>query len=118
EAPGVRTKELVGPRSPLRVNGDIRLFADSRLEGGAALGLQLAPGEGGLASVREGRVRVEMEDQDRELRPGTTLIATPGDRPRTLQLRAQQPSRVVRVVHGPGLGFVRGEPLSRRASEG
>src|SRR5919109_538914 len=24
EAPGVRTKELVGPRSPLRVNGDVR----------------------------------------------------------------------------------------------
>ena len=26
--PEVRTKELVGPRSPLRVNGDIRLFTD------------------------------------------------------------------------------------------
>jgi hypothetical protein len=38
---------LVGPRSPPRVNGDIRLFDDSSLEPGAALTIELAAGEGG-----------------------------------------------------------------------
>jgi redox-sensitive bicupin YhaK (pirin superfamily) len=118
EGPGTETKELVGPRSRLLVNGDIRLFTDSRLEAGASLALELAFGEGGLASVREGRVHMEQEDEGRDLRPGATLIAPPGEQPRTLRLRADRPSRVVRVVHGPGLGFVRGEPLRRRSSEG
>jgi redox-sensitive bicupin YhaK (pirin superfamily) len=113
EATGVHTKELVGPRSPLKVNGDIRLFSDSRLETGAVLTLELASGEGGLASVREGRVGLEEENED--LIPGTTLLSPPADEPRTLQLRAAQPTRLIRVVHGPGHGFVRGEPLPRRA---
>src|SRR5919204_3663017 len=37
EGDGVHTKELVGPRSPLRVNGDIRLFTDSALQSDATL---------------------------------------------------------------------------------
>jgi redox-sensitive bicupin YhaK (pirin superfamily) len=113
EATGVHTKELVGPRSPLKVNGDIRLFTDSRLETGAVLTQELASGEGGLASVREGRVRLDEESED--LIPGATLLAPPADEPRSLQLRAAQPTRLIRVVHGPGRGFVRGEPLARRA---
>ncbi len=112
EASGVRTKELVGPRSPLRVNGDIRLFTDSRLEPGAMLAMELDNGEGGLVSVREGVVRIE--DDDVEIRPGFTLVAPPSDEPRTLRLRAPEPTRIVRVVHGPGHGFVRGSPLARR----
>src|SRR3989442_954067 len=46
EGAGVRTKELVGPRSPLEVNGDIRLFTESHLGTGAVLTLELGPGEG------------------------------------------------------------------------
>jgi redox-sensitive bicupin YhaK (pirin superfamily) len=113
EADGVQTKELVGPRSPLRVNGDIRLFTDSRLEPGATVALELAAGEGGLVSVREGAVRVEGGSE--LLRPGSTLIAPPADRPRTLGLRAQQPTRLIRVVHGPGHGLVpnTGQPRTR-----
>ena len=114
EAAGVHTKELVGPRSPLKVNGDIRLFTDSRLDAGATLSLDLGPGEGGLVSARDGRVRLEAEGGD--LVPGATLIAPPADEPRTLRLRAKEPTRVIRVVHGPGHGFVRGEPLPRRAA--
>ena len=113
EGAGVRTKELVGPRSALKVNGDIRLFTDSQLETGGALTLELGPGEGGLVSVRDGRVRIESERED--LVPGATLLAPPADEPRTLRLRAAEPTRLIRVVHGPGQGFVRGEPLSRRA---
>ncbi len=114
EAAGVRTKELVGPRSPLRVNGDIRLFTDSHVEPGAVLSIELAESEGGLASVREGRVHVE--EGDEELPAGATLVVPPADQPRTLRLRAEQPTRVVRVVHGPGHGFLRDTPMARRVS--
>jgi redox-sensitive bicupin YhaK (pirin superfamily) len=113
EARGVLTKELVGPGSPLRVNGDIRLFTDSHLEPGAVLTLEMEAGEGGLASVREGRVRIEGGGE--ELVPGATLIAPPADQPRTIALRADGPSRVIRVIHGPGHGLVQEPPMPRRA---
>lgn len=114
EAPGVHTKELVGPRSPLRVNGDIRLFTDSRMEPGAVISLEVGAGEGGLASIREGGVRVEGSDE--RLVPGSTLVVPPADQPRTVRLRAAKPARLVRVVHGPGHGFVLGTPMARRGS--
>jgi redox-sensitive bicupin YhaK (pirin superfamily) len=109
EPGGVRTKELVGPRSPLRVNGDIRLFAESHLDPGDRLDLAIAEREGGLASVRTGRVAIDGTPLD----AGATVIFPPGA-PRTAPLRATQPSRIVRVVHGPGQGFVTGEPMARR----
>jgi redox-sensitive bicupin YhaK (pirin superfamily) len=113
EAAGTKTKELVGPRSPLRVNGDIRLFTDASLEPGAMLAVELAAGEGGLASVREGKVQIEAGG---ELTTGATLVAPPTAQPRTLRLRAESPARLIRAVHGPGHGFVRGEPMARRGS--
>jgi redox-sensitive bicupin YhaK (pirin superfamily) len=112
EAPGVRTKELVGPRSPLRVNGDVRLFTDSELEEGAGLPFELGPGEGGVASVRKGAVRID----DSRLAPGATLIFPPADEPRSLRLEGEEVSRVIRVVHGPGYGFVRETPMLRRGA--
>ena len=115
EGEGVMTKELVGSRSPLRVHGDIRLFADSLLEPGAALRIALASGEGGLASVREGAVRID--DEGAELVPGETLVLPPADEDRELRLLAQGPSRVVRVVHGPGHGFVQEKPIARRGGD-
>jgi len=113
EGAGVRTKELVGPRSSLRVNGDVRLFTDTRMDPGTDVTMELGAGEGGLASVREGAVRIEPDG--RELAPGATLIAPPADEQRILHLRAEAPSRIIRVVHGPGHGFVRATPLQRRA---
>ena len=113
EGAGVRTKEMVGPRSPLKVNGDIRLFTESQLDAGADLTLELGPGEGALVSVRKGRVRIEGERED--LIPGATLLAPPADEPRAVRLRAAEPTLLIRVLHGPGHGFVRGEPLPRRA---
>ncbi len=111
EAPGVRTKELVGGGSPLKVNGDIRRFTDSTLEQDAVLGVHLGPGEGGVVSVREGAVRVDGES---ELAPEATLVIPPADEERRIELRAERSSRLIRVVHGPGHGFVRGTPLPRR----
>jgi redox-sensitive bicupin YhaK (pirin superfamily) len=111
EGPGVRTKELVGVQSPLKVNGDIRFFVDSTMEPGAELSLDLAAGEGGLANVRSGRVRV---DDDGELAPGRTLLAPPAQEPRPIRFRAEEPTRLIRVVHGPGHGFVQDTPMARR----
>jgi hypothetical protein len=50
EGDGVQTKELVGPRSDLRVHGDLRLFTDTTLEDGRPLTVVLDDGEGGLLS--------------------------------------------------------------------
>lgn len=111
EDAGASTKELVGPRSPLRVHGDIRLFTDSRLQGGSSLLIEVGPGEGAVASVREGEVRAE--DGER-LSPGTTLVIPPAEAGRIVSLAAETPARVIRVVHGSGHGFVRGEPMARR----
>jgi redox-sensitive bicupin YhaK (pirin superfamily) len=113
EGTGARTKELVGPRSPLRVHGDIRLFADSTLGPDAALTLDLAPGEGAVISVREGSVLIDGDGQ--VLVPGATLVAPPADERRAVRVRAEGPSRVIRVIHGPGHGFIRAEPHPRRA---
>jgi redox-sensitive bicupin YhaK (pirin superfamily) len=112
EAPGVHTKELVGSHSPLRVNGDIRLFTDSRLDAEAVLTVRTAPGEGGLVSVRQGSFQIQ-NDGD-VLAAGFTVVMPPSEQPRTLELRAPEPSRLIRVVHGPGYGFVRDTPLPRR----
>jgi redox-sensitive bicupin YhaK (pirin superfamily) len=111
EAPGVRTKELVGRRSPLRVNGDIRFFADSTVEAGAVVELAAGETEGGLLSVRSGSV--EIEGDGIKLGRGSTLLLPPGDEPERVRLRGVEPSRIVRVVHGPGHGLVRGTPLQR-----
>jgi redox-sensitive bicupin YhaK (pirin superfamily) len=111
EGLGVRTKELVGPRSPLRVHGDIRLFTDSRLDPGAELRIEAAEEEGAVASVREGQVR--MDDGER-LTPGTTLVLPPAEERLTVAVVAEGPARVIRVVHGTGHGFVRGQPMARR----
>lgn len=110
ERAGVRTKELVGSRSPLRVNGDIRLFAESAVDVDATVALELGPSEGGLASVREGEVLIEGD----RLAAGFTVIAPPAGERRTVALTATSPSRIVRVVHGPGHGFVRSRPHPRR----
>jgi redox-sensitive bicupin YhaK (pirin superfamily) len=113
EGQGVHTKELVGPRSPLRVNGDIRLFTDSSLDAGAVLSFEAGADEGGLVSVREGATRIEGREE--LLSPGTTLVVSVADESRAWALRAEQPTRLVRVVHGRGHGFVY-EPPGDRSS--
>lgn len=111
EAAGVHTKELVGSRSPLRVNGDIRTFADTSVEAGAVVELRTGPSEGGLLSVRSGSVEIEGEGV--KLGAGSSLILPPSDQPNNVSLRGVESSRVVRVTHGPGHGLVRGTPLQR-----
>lgn len=103
EGEGVHTKELVGPRSELRVHGDLRLFADSHLEEGGSLTARFANGEGGLLAIREGHVQVD----GRELRQGATVLVPPAEGERTVTVEAIRPARVFRAVHGRGHGLIR-----------
>jgi redox-sensitive bicupin YhaK (pirin superfamily) len=109
EGPGCLTKELVGKHSRLRVNGDIRLATDSTLQPGARLEVRTAAGEGGLLSVREGTVVLEGQS----LPQGTTLVLPPADAERLVVLEATEATRVVRVVHGRGHGFIKADSPSR-----
>jgi redox-sensitive bicupin YhaK (pirin superfamily) len=110
EGAGGSTKELVGPRSPLRVHGDIRLFTDSRLPADGELTLGLPASEAGLVSVREGRIRL---DDDEALGAGDTLVLPPMEEAREFALRADGPSRIIRVIAGRSYGLVRESPRYR-----
>lgn len=71
EADGVETTELVGPRSPFRVNlSTLRLFADTRFAPGAEVTFPLAADEGALVYPLEGRVELD------EAAPGPAATAT------------------------------------------
>jgi len=112
EAPGVETKELVGPRAALEVNGDIRFFADSALTAGATLGVELAQGEGALLFPLDGEL---VTDGGVTLRPGNTLTLPPSEATHRYVLSAQTKSRVLRVIHGQGRGLLTGRPRLQRA---
>jgi redox-sensitive bicupin YhaK (pirin superfamily) len=114
EAPGVSTKELVGPRATLEVNGDIRLFTDSELAVGATLGVELAAGEGALLFPLSGEL---LSDDRTKLRPGATLIVPPSEGPRKLTFSANTDTRVLRVVHGQGRGLLIDRPRLQRAAQ-
>ncbi|MGH2768293.1 MAG: hypothetical protein ACRDIF_04970, partial [Actinomycetota bacterium] len=107
EGEGVMTKELVGPRSPLQVRGDIRLFTDSYLEPGARLGVVAEAGEGGLVVPIEGQLAVAQHDS---LSPGRAMVLPPARSPRSLSLLASTGARVLRVIHGAGYGLVVADP--------
>jgi redox-sensitive bicupin YhaK (pirin superfamily) len=107
EAAGVTTKELVGPAAPLAIHGDVRLFADSRLEPGSELEANLGPKEGGLLFTVDGSF--DLWNERRESIPlGHAAALLPGEAPRSLRVRSEGGGRLLRVVSGPGLGV----PLS------
>lgn len=110
DAPGVHTKELVGPRSPLEVNGDIRLYTDSTFDADARLEVELAGGEGGMLVPLEGtflvgEVKVETPQQ---------VVVPPETGPRAVSVVATDAGRLLRVVHGPGEGLVLGRARPAR----
>lgn len=104
ESPGVTTKELIGPSAPLAINGDVRLFADTRLATGTELSFDFGPSEGGLLFPIEGEIEV-LNEVGRSVLPGHTAAFAPADSARSLRIRAAGPGRVLRVVHGPGRGL-------------
>jgi redox-sensitive bicupin YhaK (pirin superfamily) len=102
EAAGVTTKELVGLRVRFPIHGDIRLFTDSTLDPGAALEVGLNDSEGGLLFPLEGRFELDGS----ELAPGNAALLPPAEGGRSHRVRAREGGRLIRVVHGPGHGFV------------
>lgn len=103
EAPGVTTKELVGPKVQFPVHGDVRLFTDSTLEEGATLEVNAAPGEGALVFPIEGEIEI---DGGTRLGVDETALLPPAEDARSVTVRALTPARVLRAVHGPGRGFI------------
>lgn len=101
EADGVTTKELVGPKAAFPIHGDIRLFADSTLVGGAALEITLGPDEGAMLFPLEGNFEVEADGDGRPLPPEHTALLSPTDE-RSLRVRAPSGGRLLRAIHGPG----------------
>jgi len=102
EAPGVVTREMVGPRSPLPVHCDVRLFTDTSLEPEAGVEWRLGAGEGGLLSVRTGSVSLDGAGLGRRW----TALLPPAPAARSLTLAAPNGGRVLRAAFGPGYGLV------------
>jgi redox-sensitive bicupin YhaK (pirin superfamily) len=104
EKPGVTTKELVGPSAPLPINGDVRLFADSRLDAGSELPIEFSPNEGGLLFPVEGTVEV-LNEKTVSVPAGYAVAFPPADTPRSLTARTVGGARLLRVMHGSGRGL-------------
>jgi redox-sensitive bicupin YhaK (pirin superfamily) len=100
-ADGVETKELVGEKSGFEVRGDIRVFADDVFDPGAALAVDLDPGEGALLYAHTGGFEVE----GRTLGAEDTLLVEPAEAARRLAIGSPLGGRLFRVVHGPGHGL-------------
>ncbi len=101
EAVGVATREMVGPRSPLPVHSDVRLFSDTTLQPGSALEWAIGDEEGGLLSVREGEITLNGHALGRRF----TALVPPGWG-RTLAVGTGPGARVIRATFGPGHGLV------------
>jgi redox-sensitive bicupin YhaK (pirin superfamily) len=101
-APGVGTKEIVGPMARFPLGGDVRLFTDDTLERGAELELDLGEGEGGLVFPLEGEISLD----GHTLRPESMAVLPPQADRRSTKLTASDGARLLRVVHGPGQGVV------------
>jgi redox-sensitive bicupin YhaK (pirin superfamily) len=104
EAAGVTTKELVGPSAPLEIHGDVRLFADSLVDPGGELVVDLGAKEGGLLFTVEGGFEVWNETR-RPIPMGHAAAVPPADNPRSIRVRSNDGGRLLRVVHGPGRGM-------------
>ena len=107
EAPGVRTKELVGPQSPLEVNGDIRLYTDSTFEEGATLIAPRPPDASLMLFPVEGAFQVD----DAKLGQSETLLLTPDSGAESIRITGE--GRLLRVLHGAGNGVELGRPYQR-----
>jgi redox-sensitive bicupin YhaK (pirin superfamily) len=104
ESTGVKTKELVGARAGFPIHGDIRLFVDSILEPGAELEVELESQTGALVVPLEGDVFVGSNGS--ALSENAASLVPPDEGARRLHLRAPEGARLLRVIFGPGHGFV------------
>jgi redox-sensitive bicupin YhaK (pirin superfamily) len=100
-APGVRTKEIVGPRADMPLHGDVRLFTDDRFAPGAELTIELADDEGALVFPLEGEVSLD----GAALRAEALALLPPGPA-RSETITASGEARVLRAAFGPSHGLV------------
>jgi redox-sensitive bicupin YhaK (pirin superfamily) len=103
EGKGVRTLEIIGPASPMQVNGDIHSFTDSSLSKGSSLEVVLGAGEGGLIYVQTGEVRLD----GAKLARSDCVLFPALSAERGFLVHALSQARVLRVVHGEGFGLQR-----------
>ncbi len=104
EAAGVITREPVGPRSPLPVFCDVRLFTDTTLQPDSAVVWSIGGDQGGLLSVREGEIGLD----DRLLGRRFTALLPPGPA-RRLMITTGPGARVIRATFGAGHGLITGD---------
>ncbi|MGZ5353166.1 MAG: pirin family protein [Actinomycetota bacterium] len=102
EAPGVATKELVGPSARFPLHGDIRRFVDTTIDPGAEIRHALAEGEGGLLFPVQGEVTMDGE----ALTPGTMAVLPPALERRSPAIGSSTGARVLRVTFGLGNGLI------------
>jgi len=102
EGSGTRTKELVGPRVKFPIHGDVRLFADTEVEPGAEVTLEVGREETAMLFTLEG----EVEAAGEKLGVEHALLVPPSEDPRSIEVRAITAARVLRVATGPGHGLV------------
>ncbi|HWC32039.1 MAG TPA: pirin family protein [Actinomycetota bacterium] len=101
EASGVRTKELVGPKVKFPLHGDVRFFAASEIAADGELRLETSDGEAGMLFTLDGELDVDGTALGKE----HTLLVPPNGS-RSVTARAPSGARAIRVVTGPGHGFV------------
>lgn len=108
-AEGVRTKLVVDGGSD-RLHGDLRRFTDTEIEHGASFDVELAPEEAGVVFVLDGGVTMTTTEGE-QVADGVgtdhTVLLPPADSVRGLRIEADQASRVIHAVTGPGFGFRR-----------
>jgi redox-sensitive bicupin YhaK (pirin superfamily) len=103
EGDGVRTKELVGPRANFPLHGDVRLLTDTTIAGGAHLRRALAEGEGAVTFPLEGEIALEGS----RLTPPSMAVLPPALDPRSIELSATTPVRLLWVTFGLGNRLLR-----------
>ena len=108
EGPGVETKELLGPRSPLEIHGDIRRYLDSRMVSDSAVSVEIAEDEAAMLVPLEGAF---IAGDSKFERGQVVLVLSNGAR--SLAVTAAAPGRLLRIVHGAGGGIAVGEPMLR-----
>ena len=98
---------MVLDRDSRRAHGEVRELADSRLDIGATLSIDLARGEGAVLFCLDGRLQVTPGEDPAVAGVGfdDTVFVPPADGPRELRLSAQAPSRVLHGVVGSGYGL-------------
>lgn len=103
EAPGVQVRYMVGGGAPLPIASDIKTFTDTHMSRHSAITWDIPTGQGGLLSVREGSVDANGDTLGKKY----TLIVPPQKaNKRSIVLRAQSKTRIIRTTYGWGEGYV------------